>query len=492
MGSQAPDLNSITKETIELAKQAMAAAGNGVEKGGITEATGLTGVDLEAPAKKTYPVLAPLGRRFARDVRNTGAKQVDWKDITGINTANIEPGVAEGLLNTEISYSEVDRYAKYKTLNMPSSLTDEAFWKAKGFEDAFALASLTALQALQIGEEQYILGGNTTVTGVAVSPGPVPTLDVTGGTGVTGTISVKVVPLTLMGYLQSTISNEIGTAIPVSSNKGLAGSGSTGAITNKRIVATWTAVPGAVAYGVFAGTAGSERLQDIVTVNAWSSIEGAALTVTGQLFSALTDADQSQNALAFDGIIYQAFKPGSGAYIRSLNNVALTADGAGGIKEFDTLLKALWDNRRVGPSLCLMNSQEAINVTAKIGGAAASALGIRINTVVGPEQKNLIGGIFISGYLNKFTSSLTPGNPDIIPFMIHPFMPPGMVIFITETLPYPKPEIGNVFQLKVLQPYTAEEFARTQRKRVVAVTTIEAFASYFSAGIGVIYNIKNG
>ena len=491
MGTQAIDLNAISQESIDLAKAAMAAA-NGVQKTGITEATGLVGVDLEAPAVKTYPVLAPLGKRFGRDVRQNGAKQVDWRDITGLNTANIEPGVAEGLLNTEISYTEADRYAKYKTLNMPSSLTDEAFWKSKGFEDAFALASLTALQALQIGEEQYILGGNTSTTGVDVSPGPTPSLSVGSGTGCTGTYNVKIIPLTLMGYLQSTFSAGIGTAIPVATNKGLAGTASTGAISNKQVVATWTTVPGAVAYAVFVGTSGAEKLQDIVTVNAWSSTEGSDITATGQALTAITDADQSQNALAFDGIIYQAFKSGSGAYIKSLNNVALTSDLSGGIVEFDVLLKSLWDNRRVGPSLCLLNSQEAINVTKKIGGASATAMGIRINTVGGPDQKNLIGGIYISGYLNKFTSSLTPGNPDIIPFMIHPFMPPGMVIFITETLPYPKPEIGNVYQMKVLQPYTAEEFARTARKRVVAVTTQEALACYFTAGIGVIYNIKNG
>lgn len=395
------------------------------------------------------------------------------------------------MLNTEISYSEVDRYAKYKTLNMPSSLTDEAFWKAKGFEDAFALASLTALQALQIGEEQYVLGGNTTTTGVDVSPGPTPTLNVSAGTGVTGTIIVQIVPLTLMGYLQSTFVAGVGTAIPLATNKGLAGSASTGAISDKQIVATWTTVAGAVAYAVYAGTTGNEKLQNIVTVNAWSSPAATALTSSGQAFTALTNADQSQNALAFDGILYQAFKSGSGAYIRSLDNAALTSDLTGGIAEFDVLLKSLWDNRRVGPSLCLMNSQEAINVTAKIGGATATAMGIRINTASGPDQKTLVGGVFISGYLNKFTSSLTPGNPDIVPFMIHPFMPPGMVVFITEMLPYPKPEIGNVYQMKVLQPYTAEEFARTARKRVVAVTTQEALACYFTAGIGIIYNIKN-
>ena len=56
MGSQAVDLNSITQETIDLAKAAMAEAANGVQKTGITEATGLHGVDLEAPSKKTYPV----------------------------------------------------------------------------------------------------------------------------------------------------------------------------------------------------------------------------------------------------------------------------------------------------------------------------------------------------------------------------------------------------------------------------------------------------
>lgn len=490
-----PSMQEISQETIDLAKQAFAAANAGVQKTGegITVATGLVGVDLEAPAKKTYPVLAPLGKRIPRKIHQKGAKQVDWRAITGINTAGLEAGVAEAAINTEITFTEVDRYARYKTLNMMSSVTDEAFWMSMGFEDARALSTLAALQALQIEEEKYILGGNTTTTGVALGTAPTPTLDVMASGGCTGTFNVVIVALNLMGYLQRTVNaNGVTTAIKTAANKSKASTAaSTGSISSKMIKASWTAVPGAVAYAVFAGTSGGETLQNVVTTNYWDSGAGA-LTSGGQALSALTDADQSQNALAFDGIIYQAFASGSGAYIRSLDNATLTADNAGGVVELDVALKALWDERRIGPSLALVNSQEALNITKKVTGGTGSVAGYRVTLQPGESQKGLVGSFFVTGYINKFTSSLTPGNPDIVPFLVHPFLPPGMIVFISETLPYPKPEVASVFEMAVLQPYTAEEFARTTRKYPHGVTTQEALKVYFPAGIAIIYNIKNG
>jgi hypothetical protein len=486
-------MQEISQETIDLAKQAFAAANAGVQKTGIETALGLVGVDLEAPAKKTYPVLAPLGKRIPRKKHEKGAKQVDWRAVTGINTAGLEAGVAESLINTEITFSEIDKYARYKTLNMMSSVTDEAFWMSMGFEDARALSTLAALQSLQIEEEKYILGGNTTTTGVALGTAPTPTLDVTAAGGCTGTFNVVIVALNLMGYLQRTVdSSGITTAIKTATNKSAKSTAaSTGAITSKMIKASWTTVPGAVGYAVYAGAAGSEKLQDVVTANYWDSGTGA-LTTSGQALTALTDADQSQNVLAFDGIIYQAFATGSGAYIKSLDNTVLTADNAGGVTELDVALKSLWDNRRIGPSLALVNSQEALNITKKVTGGTGNVAGFRVTLQPGESQKGLVGSFFVTGYINKFTSSLTPGNPDIVPFLVHPFLPPGMIVFISETLPYPKPEVASVFEMAVLQPYTAEEFARVTRKYPHGVTTQEALKVYFPAGIAIIYNIKNG
>jgi hypothetical protein len=66
--------------------------------------------------------------------------------------------------------------------------------------------------------------------------------------------------------------------------------------------------------------------------------------------------------------------------------------------------------------------------------------------------------------LNKFTSSLTPGSPDIIPFMIHPYLPPGMIIALCERLPYPKADVDSVFVVRTLQEYADYEWALVQRQ----------------------------
>ena len=134
----------------------------------------------------------------------------------------------------------------------------------------------------------------------------------------------------------------------------------------------------------------------------------------------------------------------------------------------------------------LMNAQQAGDITRKIGADA----GRRIQ--VSDGDKSITGGIFVSGYLNKFTSSLTPGSPDIIPFMIHPFLPPGQIIFISERLPYPNNEVNNVFEIETQQEYADFQFALAQRRYDHGVYAMEALKCYFPAGCAIIRNIKTG
>ena len=87
-------------------------------------------------------------------------------------------------------------------------------------------------------------------------------------------------------------------------------SGTTGSI-----AATVAPVTGAVGYAWFWGAAGSEVLGAITTINSLVIAANAAGTQTA---ASLGASDNSTNALVFDGLLYQAFKSGSNAYVRYL------------------------------------------------------------------------------------------------------------------------------------------------------------------------------
>jgi len=365
----------------------------------------------------------------------------------------------------------------------------------RGFDDVRALSMLATLESVMLEEEKLILGGNpgSSEGGVALGTGPEPTLDVSQAGGCTGTFNVVIVPLTLFGWLNRTVVAGATTAIPTTSEHGKPGTAkSTGAINNNKIIATWTAVDGAVAYAVYAGANGAEKLQDVVTVNTWNSGTGA-LSTTKQALSALTDSDVSADSHDFAGLLPQIYASGSGSYLVSKDGGTLTGDGAGGIVEFDTLFKSLWDTWGIGPSLAVMSSQEALNITKKVmgnGTSASSAVQYRINLQDG--DKNVTGSLFVSGVVNKFTSGARPGEPDVVPFLIHPNMAPGMVMFLSEQLPYPNAEVESVLVMDMLQEYAEFEWARTQRKYEHGVYANGVLKHYFPAGCGVISNIANG
>ena len=115
-------MEAITQETLDLTKAALSKA----TTVGLLQATGLQAYDLEGPSKKLYPVLTPLRNRIPR-MPGFGTA-VNWKQITGINSAGLRASVAEGIRNSFISFVEADKVATYKSYGLDSKVTDEAIW----------------------------------------------------------------------------------------------------------------------------------------------------------------------------------------------------------------------------------------------------------------------------------------------------------------------------------------------------------------------------
>lgn len=471
----------ITQETLDLAKSALSKA----TTTGILQSTGLQAYDLEAPSTKLYPVLTPMRNRIPR--MGGFGTAVNWKQITAINAGNIRASVAEGTRNSFIQYTEADKVASYKSFGLDSKVTDEAIWTGRTFEDARALSSLAVLQSVMIEEEKLILGGMGTGLSTALgTPGTV----VTSSSGAAATIptltyDVAVVALNLYGYMNSVSPTAV--AIGAGSGHSIKSAVTTQAVTlGGHLFASVPAVAGAFAYAWFVGAAGAAKLEAITTLN---SLDLTAIIGTGQLVTVASFAsDESQDANAFSGLFPQIVQAGSGAYIKTMatgvsgTGTPLTADSAAGITEIDVMLKSLYDNSRISPTVIWCSTQEIYNITKKIINAGASSL-LRITTTDGGAG-NIQAGSRVGEYLNKYTQQ-------VIPLAVHPFLPPGTMIAVSESLPYPNNNVPNVLVMRMVQEYQDQDFARTARQAEHGVYAMGCLQHYFPAGCGIITNIAN-
>lgn len=453
--------------------------------------TGLTYYDLEPGAKMLYPVLTPLRNEIPR-VSGKGGIQANWKAVTGINTSGIRVGVSQGNRGAVMAVSTADYAAAYKGIGIEDNVNFEAQYAGQGFEDIRALAAKVGLQALMLAEEILILGGNGTQA-LGTTPTPSVSVSATGGT-LSATQYVNCVALTLEGYINASVAGGIPTEVSRTNADGSVDTfgGGSAAIsadatatissgTTNSIVCTVAEVRGAVAYAWFWGSSASNgTLGAITTVNTYT-ITGAAagtqlVTATG------LSSDNSVNNLVFDGLLTQAMKSGSGAYYNSLDGADLTADGAGGIVEIDAALKSFWDNYKLTPDTMWISSDLALTISQKIlQGNANGAYRIVVNM----EQGMMVGGVMVATYLNRFSMA----GANTVKVRIHPNMPQGMILFTSNTIPYPVSGVGNVMQIRTRQEYYQIEWPLVTRKYEYGVYADEVLQHYFPPSMGVLCNI---
>lgn len=463
---------------------------------GIQQSTGLVWYDLQAPAKNLFPVITPIRNKIPRRSGN-GGTATNWKAVTAINAGNLQPFVPEGVRQGIVQTTEVDYAASYKGLGLEDFVTMEANYAAVNLEDIRATTAQRLLYASMIQEELAFLGANNSVA-LGTPTAPTTATATTGGTIAAATYNVIVVALTLQGYGVSSVAGGVATSVTVTSADGSTfavkqGSSQKSSATaqattgsTSTLSASTPVIPGAVAYAWYVGTSGNEILQAITTLN---SVKLTALTTGTQNASAIT-ADNSQNALAYDGLLSQAWKSGSGALITALatgtpgTGTTLTSDGSGGITEINTALQNRWDNYRVSPTAIYLNSQE-MNSIKKLSVANGSAPLIRYAGDFGQAAQGLVAGTVVGSYLNPFTMS----GGQVIPFMLHPNVPAGTMLFYTDTLPYPITNIPNVAEYIFRQDWYQMEWPMRTRKYETGVYTDGVLAHYFPPSMAILNNI---
>lgn len=495
---------STNQETLDLVKDAMTK--NVVNKAwtqSSTATSGITEYDLEAPAKKLYPVITPLRNEIPR-MSGRGGIQANWRAITGINTTGVSAGVGQGNRGGVIATSTADYTAAYHGIGLEDYVTFEADYAAQGFDDVKALAVEGLLRSVMIQEERIILGGNNSMA-FGTTPTPTVTDGATGGTLLPNTTyNTYVVALSLEGYLSASVAGGLVGQVTRTNADGSIETYGGGSARKSAVGAVTTAndgnsthklnqsvavVPGAVAYAWYWGTSGNELLGAITTIN--SNVATATATGT-QNISAMPATDYSQNSLVFDGLLTFASNGATnGAYRSALatgtvgTGTTLTSDGAGGIVEIDAALKDRWDNYRLSFDTIWVSSQEQKNITTKVlTGTSASSQ----RFVFDSKQGMLAGGTMVRSYLNKYSMD----GAQEIPIRLHPNLPFGTILFTTKTLPYPLSNVPSILRILARREYYQTEWPLRSRKYEYGVYADEVLQCYFPAAIGCINNIANG
>ena len=371
------------------------------------------------------------------------------------------------------------------------NVTFEADLAAQGYDDVKAVAVEGLLRAVMIAEENLIIGGNTSL---ALGITPTPSL-VAGGSGTALTASaltVQAVALTHRAYANASLATGVPASVTRTNADGSTdtyGGGSaqvSAAATltpqaGQSVTATVQPVQGAVGYAWYWGTGGTAVLGALTSTN---QVVISAAATGGQPASACS-ADNSTNALAFDGIISQICAPGSGSYYNALAaGQTLTSDGAAGIVQINAALEAFWDNYRLSPDLMLVNSQELKNISRLVlsnGGAPI----FRFNMDGGGGS--ITADAVVGNYLNPFTMS---GGASI-DIMLHPNVPAGTILFISRSIPYPLSNVGNVLQMKVRRDYYQIEWPLRTRMYEYGVYFDGVLQNYFPPAFGMITNITS-
>ena len=468
----------------------------------LSATSGLTFYDLELGAKFLYPVLTPLRNSIPR-VSGKGGLQASWRAVTAINTTNLRFGVSSANRGGVLAVATQDYNAVYKGIGVETSVDFEAQYAGQGFDDVRAIAAQTGLEALMLGEEAMMLGG---CASLPLGTTPTPTLSDVGTGGAlaaSAALSVVCVALTHDGVINATIATGIQGQITRTNADGTTdtfGGGAARRSPNATITtandgnathlvrASVAPVAGALGYAWFWGAAGSEVLGALTSI---ASVTIAAVASGTQTAASLGTSDNSCNALAFDGLITQALKPGSGAAVVTMpqglagQGMPLTADGAGGVVEIDAVLKSMWDNYRLSPDTMWVSSQEALNISRKIvTGSAAAAQ----RFVFDASQDFVGGGIMVRAYLNRF--SMQGGS--VVAIKVHPNMPAGTALMTTGVLPYPLAGVGNLIQIRTRQDYYQIEWPLRTRRYEYGVYADEVLQHYFPPSLALITNIGNG
>jgi hypothetical protein len=516
----------LTKETMELLRglQSKDIGAKAIDTTGISTSTGIQNYNLEPYAKTLYPVITPLRNKTPRLTTDNGGNAVHWKVITAINANRTFPGTSEGIRGAVIDITTGNRMASFVRFSLEESITEEAILQAGGFDNALAIGADSLLRSMFITEEEWMLVGNA--SGLPQPSAPSGTVGA-GGAMTARDTYCKVVALTYDGWKRASLANGLVTTFGKSSALGESqtvngGSSKMSAASAKATTAagnltvTWVApaVPGAFAYAWFTGAAaaaGSCSLAGITQTNVFvqtADAAGGAQADNGAGYGCVTAAtdvlgpakDYSKNGSVYDGLFNQAINPNiigpdgdctATGYYKSLDGVALTADGYGHVNEIDNALEWWYDTYKITPTAIWTSSKgrRTIGQLTLSNGAGGTSPVYHINLENKQAAEGIVAGSMVRSYENQFAPY---GNKEL-PIYVHPNLPAGCgkIFFECDEIPYPLGNIPGCYRMNCLRDYWQRLWPQTTETRYTSINTYGVLQSYVPFAMGAIDNALN-
>ena len=169
-------------------------------------------------------------------------------------------------------------------------------------------------------------------------------------------------------------------------------------------------------------------------------------------------------------------------YTMSAGNTGLTLSGSN-FNEIDAVLRAAYDQYKIGFDRILISATDVLNTFGAMLGQASTANGFRLMFDADAETGRIVAGRRVTSYLNKFFNNT-------LDVEVHPYVPPGTIIFWSDRSPYELSGVANLLEAKVRQDYYQIQWPWRSRRYEYGVYVDEVFPIYFTPAFAAITNIN--
>lgn len=449
--------SDITQETIDEYQADITRA--------ITTSTGFTPYILEKPAKQIWPVEAPLLKLTPR-VMGLGGPIEHWIAVTSVFNSGGPFSLAHlgatGDGSTTIdqpTYVLANYQNTYQTIALYNSVTFQAQWRGRALEgDLLARRRMELLYALKLVEEMWLISGSSKLWSPAA---PLLSTATTGGSIAAAT-----------NWIQVTAVNANGETTPSAAAKVV----TTG--TTSTITLTFSGVPFATSYNVYAGTGASQPANGAMwkqSATVSQPTDPMSMSVTVTLTAALatsgTNPPASNTATTvliggassmFDGaqsLCYLNPSTLSGASVGEQGEGAViiqpaASTGLLALSDIQMLFRKQYSYARARPEYLFCSPIEAVTIDNLVGTSS------NYRVVVDGAQPNSVGKV-VAG--QKVTTILNQTTGDEVKVITLPYLPQGTIMAGSFSIPWPMPGLDMApFRLMVNQDYYSLDYPPSQ------------------------------
>jgi len=206
--------------------------------------------------------------------------------------------------------------------------------------------------------------------------------------------------------------------------------------------------------------------------------DGVLPQVTGAITGPAPGTAMSTNVNLPSGITLS--QGGSILNVLTAGNTGLTIQGST-IVEFDEIFQAAYDQYKLGFDRILISAADMLDTFGAMLNQASAANLYRIWFDADESTGRIIAGRKVTSYMNKFMNNT-------LDVEVHPWLPPGTIIFWSDRSPYELSGVANLIEAKVRQDYYQIQWPWRTRRYEYGIYVDEAFPMYFTPAFALITN----